>query len=93
MQQYVHRRAPAAVINHTPYRLLTVRWFISRSLRTVHSALCTRVLLNLRKAAASGSNSRADEFTIMTTLALESLPMFAPTGDDESEDHEGEDAV
>ena len=72
------------------YRLLVS---IYRSLRTVHSALCTRVLLNLRKAAASGSNSRADEFTIMTTLALESLPMFAPVRDDASDDCEGEDAV
>ena len=61
-----------------------------RSLRTAHSALCTRVLLNLRKAAASGMNSRAGEFTVMTTLALDSLPMFAPCDD---EDGEGEDAV
>lgn len=60
-----------------------------RSLRTAHSALCTRVLLNLRKAAAGAENSRANEFT-MTTLALESLPMFAPGGD---EDSEGDDAV
>ncbi|PIL27812.1 hypothetical protein GSI_10966 [Ganoderma sinense ZZ0214-1] len=65
-----------------------LRFSMQQSLRTVHSALCTRVLLNLRKAAAIGSNSRADEFTIMTTLALESLPMFAPSRDEDPEEEE-----
>ncbi|KAI1789431.1 hypothetical protein LXA43DRAFT_1096318 [Ganoderma leucocontextum] len=69
---------------------LLVMFLAPRELRfSMQHALCTRVLLNLRKAAASASNSRADEFTVMTTLALESLPMFAPGGD---EDPEGEEA-
>lgn len=52
----------------------------------MHSALCTRVLLNLRKASESASNSGSHEFTV-ATLGLESLPMFAAGGD---EDLEGE---
>ena len=60
----------------------------SRFLRTAHSALCTRVLLNLKKAAASAPNSGMGEFTVMA-LAIESLPMFAPR---EGEEAEGSDA-
>ncbi|TBU54389.1 hypothetical protein BD310DRAFT_78631 [Dichomitus squalens] len=56
-------------------------------LRTAHSALCTRVLLNLKKAAAAAEDSRAGEFTVETTLALETLPMFAPHG---GEDFDGD---
>ena len=36
----------------------------------VHSALCTRVLLNLRKAAARVSSTEIDDFTL-GTLAFE----------------------
>ena len=41
-----------------------------RPLRVVHSALCTRVLLNLRKAAARGSRTEVGDFTIQTTVAF-----------------------
>lgn len=44
-----------------------------RPLRTVHSALCTRVLINLRKAAAHISKSTLSEFTMDTTLAFRSV--------------------
>ncbi|KAM5541793.1 hypothetical protein V8D89_004522 [Ganoderma adspersum] len=67
-----------------------LRSSMQQAVRTVHSALCTRVLLNLRKAAASTSNTRADGLTTMATLALESLPMFAPASD---KDLEEEDAI
>ncbi|TBU54387.1 hypothetical protein BD310DRAFT_828155 [Dichomitus squalens] len=59
-------------------------FLLQESLRTVHSALCTRVLLNLRKAAASTSYLGVGEFTV-NTMALESLPMFAPLGEEEFE--------
>ena len=55
----------------------------------VHSALCTRVLLNLRKAAAADSSggriTGADDLTRHTTLA------FAPGGQNtvSSSDSEG----
>ena len=91
MQQYVYVRA---LVRHSGrvscYTLAQCLHSPTRSVRTVHSALCTRVLLNLRKAAASASNSRPDGLTTMATLALESLPMFAPHSD---EDLEGEDAI
>ena len=60
-----------------------------RPLRVVHSALCTRVLLNLRKAAAADSSggriTGADDLTRHTTLA------FAPGGQNtvSSSDSEG----
>ena len=44
---------------------------IYRPLRVVHSALYTRVLLNLRKAAAQASSTYHGDFTIHTTLAFE----------------------
>ncbi|KAM5541806.1 hypothetical protein V8D89_004535 [Ganoderma adspersum] len=55
-------------------------------LRTVHSALCTRVLLNLRKVAARAAPTRRDgELDFLTTLALEPLPSeYSET--DESDD-------
>ncbi|PIL27848.1 hypothetical protein GSI_11002 [Ganoderma sinense ZZ0214-1] len=55
-------------------------------LRTVHSALCTRVLLNLRKVAArAGPTRREQELDFLTTLALEPLPSeYSET--DESDD-------
>ncbi|TBU54378.1 hypothetical protein BD310DRAFT_886248 [Dichomitus squalens] len=40
-------------------------------LRVVHSALCTRVLLNLREAAAQASSAHHADFTVQTTLAFE----------------------
>ncbi|KAI0746366.1 hypothetical protein C8Q80DRAFT_768160 [Daedaleopsis nitida] len=40
-------------------------------LRVVHSALCTRVLLNLRKAAADMSGVSLDEYTRHTTMAFD----------------------
>ena len=43
---------------------------LDRSLRVVHSALCTRVLLNLRKAAADGFRNDVGDFTIQTTIAF-----------------------
>ena len=86
MQQYVY----TCVLVRRASHMCSVPALPHRAVRTVHSALCTRVLLNLRKAAASASNSRADGLTTMTTLALESLPMFAPGSD---EDLEGEDAI
>ena len=42
-----------------------------RPLRVVHSALCTRVLINLRKAAVQPSGMRLDDFTQHTTLAFD----------------------
>ena len=58
----------------------------SRGLRTVHSALCTRVLLNLRKVAARAAPTRHEgELDFLTTLALEPLPSeYSET--DESDD-------
>ena len=41
-----------------------------RPLRVVHSALCTRVLLNLRKATGRVSRTDAGDFTIQTTVAF-----------------------
>ncbi len=43
---------------------------IASPLRAVHSALCTRVFLNLRKAAAQECPSDP-EFTMLTTLAFD----------------------
>ena len=43
---------------------------LARPLRAVHSALCTRVFLNLRKAAAQECPSNP-EFTMLTTLAFD----------------------
>ena len=42
----------------------------TRPLRAVHSALCTRVFLNLRKAAAKECPTNP-EFTMLTTLAFD----------------------
>ncbi|KAI1789443.1 hypothetical protein LXA43DRAFT_974278 [Ganoderma leucocontextum] len=54
-------------------------------LRTVHSALCTRVLLNLRKVAARTAPTRqGEELDFLTTLALEPLPDYSET--EESDD-------
>ena len=50
------------------YRISAVR--LDRPLRVVHSALCTRVLLNLRKAAGRVSRTDAGDFTIQTTVAF-----------------------
>ncbi|EJF64314.1 hypothetical protein DICSQDRAFT_53677, partial [Dichomitus squalens LYAD-421 SS1] len=44
---------------------------LSRPLRAVHSALCTRVVLNLRKAAARMSDMSLDDFTRQTTLQFD----------------------
>ncbi|EJF63557.1 hypothetical protein DICSQDRAFT_167621 [Dichomitus squalens LYAD-421 SS1] len=52
-------------------------------LRTVHSALCTRVLLNLRKVAAKASPTQQD-LDFLTTLALEPFPEYSAT--EESDD-------
>ena len=50
-----------------PAGLLTTRSFsrtyILRVLRAVHSTLCSRVLINLRKAAAQRSDLGLDDFT------------------------------
>ena len=48
-------------------RLIRLR----RPVRAIHSALCTRVLLNLRKVAAKSSSLPLSEFTQVTQIAFE----------------------
>ncbi|TBU42337.1 hypothetical protein BD309DRAFT_991780 [Dichomitus squalens] len=63
--------------------------FMQMPLRVVHSALCTRVLLNLRKAAARSSGQTLDGYTDrQTTLAFDhtSTGQSGDTGDLELED-------
>ena len=43
---------------------------IYRPLRILHSTLCTRVLLNLRKAAARRSSMTLDEYVSQTALTV-----------------------
>lgn len=43
----------------------------NRPVRAIHSALCARVLLNLRKAAAKSSSLPLSEFTQMSCIAFE----------------------
>ncbi|KAI0365961.1 hypothetical protein BV20DRAFT_692228 [Pilatotrama ljubarskyi] len=50
---------------------------IQMPLRVVHSTLCTRVLLNLRKVAAKLSDMSLDEFTRRSHIAFE--PVFDET--------------
>ncbi|TBU59507.1 hypothetical protein BD310DRAFT_408599 [Dichomitus squalens] len=45
--------------------------FAQLPLRALHSALCTRVVLNLRKAAARMSDMSLDDFTRQTTLQFD----------------------
>lgn len=57
-------------------QMLTVR-YIYRPLRVAHSALGTRVLLNLRRAAAessSGMSLSRDTYVQHTTLVFETSP-------------------
>ena len=71
---------------------------LHRPLRTVHSALCTRVLLNLRKVAARASPTGREESDFLTTLALEPFPEYSDTQESDysmppTEDFELQDAV
>ncbi|EJF63574.1 hypothetical protein DICSQDRAFT_167635 [Dichomitus squalens LYAD-421 SS1] len=50
----------------------------------LQDALCTRVLLNLRKAAASTSYLGVGESTV-NSMGFESHPMFASPGEEEFE--------
>ncbi len=47
---------------------------LRRPHRAVHSTLCSRVLLNLRKAAAQSSGISWDEFNKRSQLAFERPP-------------------
>ena len=56
-------RASGGLPFSAPIAVLNTHAYLTRPLRVVHSALCTRVLLNLRKAAAHASGMGLDEFT------------------------------
>ena len=47
---------------------MALTWDLSRPLHVVHSSLCTRVLLNLRKAAAETTGGVTDELTRQATM-------------------------
>ncbi|KAH9918714.1 uncharacterized protein BXZ73DRAFT_105112 [Epithele typhae] len=48
---------------------------IQMPLRVIHSALCSRVLLNLRKAAALSSRASLHDFSRITAIALENVDL------------------
>ncbi|KAI1798342.1 hypothetical protein LXA43DRAFT_979923 [Ganoderma leucocontextum] len=60
---------------------------LHRPLRTVHSALCTRVLINLRKAAVCTSGTTMGEFTMDTTLVFRSVDAMLPSPETEEPRH------
>ena len=64
------RCAPSTVpLSHRHRRLADLR--TRRPSRAVHSVLCTRVLLNLRAAAARSSALDLDDFTQVTPIVFE----------------------